>query len=91
MSMIERAYHTLRHWREVLKDIKLWRAGQRRVAPYGSRGRTHEARHGDLPKGGHTQAARVKLVPTLRARKYHADTGEWEDLGIIMTGDEQDG
>ncbi len=81
----------LRYWREMLHDVKLRRSGQRRVAPYGSRGRTHEGLDGSLPRGGHTQLARVKLVPTLRARHYHAKTGKWEDLGIIMTGEEDNG
>ncbi len=92
MSIVERAYHALLHWREVLHDMKLYRAGQRRIAPYGSRGRTHEARAGvDLPEAGHTQVARVTLVPTLRARVFHTKTGEWEDLGIIMQGDKDNG
>ena len=92
MSIVERAYHALLHWREVLHDVKLHRAGMRRVAPYGARGRTYGAVPGiEIPKGGHTQAARVKVVPTLSARHFHADTGKWENLGVIVIGEEEDG
>lgn len=32
----------VRYWREMLTDIKLYRSGHRRVAEYGTRGRTHK-------------------------------------------------
>ncbi len=74
----------LRHWREMVRDLKLKRAGQRRIAPYGARGRTHVL-DTDTPSGlpGNVIKAIAEGKCKITARHYHAATGEWEDLGEL--------
>ena len=91
LDKVRRAFRALKHWREVLADLKIYRSGQRRIAPYGTRGRTHELDGQPIVGGGLNMKARATLTPVLRARHFHADTGEWEDLGVIMKGEPDNG
>jgi hypothetical protein len=91
LNKVSRAFRALKHWREVLRDFKLRSEGQRRIAPYGTRGRTHELAGAPVVGGGLNMRARATMVPVLRARHFHADTGEWEDLGTIMKGEPDNG
>lgn len=74
------------HPHEVLRDVKLYLSGHRRVAPYGTRGRTHVKR-GDGKKSA-TDPMRAharpvaSIIPTrvycAKDRKWYT-MAEWQD------------
>ena len=56
-------------FRELWQDFKAWRRGERRIAPYGTRGRVYEKR--DAPSSGahviETKTTYMTLAKVIRA------------------------
>lgn len=66
-------------WRELREDFKAWRRGERRVVPYGVRGRVYERISPPPSLGGLLATGRFKasIRPT---GYYNAAEGRWYDV-----------
>lgn len=70
---------TMNILRELLEDFKAWRRGERRVAPYGTKGRIY-ARKGE-PQVSDIMSAAAKWKATLKVTGYYnAAEDRWYDV-----------
>lgn len=69
-------------WFEIKEDFKAARRGERRVAPYGTRGRVYEAKPGSKKQPFDKIKAKARPTATISARVIRAD-GTIEELGVI--------
>ena len=76
----------LRYIKDMWRDIWLYRAGFKRIKPYGSRGRTHAVRidgHQVKLDAPTAMAVKNKGEVQISARIKRAGSDEWEDLGPL--------
>lgn len=77
-----------RHWRELLADVKLYRDGHRRSAPYGTRGRTHVKIGEDT---GTSMVVRREPTGTITpSRVYCAEEGKWYSVDDWQARNKED-
>ena len=78
MNKLERAWSAIRHPREALRDARLRLSGHRRVAPYGTRGRTHVKDDDEKSRAGNPVCARAFPVDIIeQTRVYCAKDKKW--------------
>jgi hypothetical protein len=68
----------------LLERWRAWRRGEVRVAPsHAMRGRLYGKRGVTTVSGGGAVAGKAEPKAHISARVYRAETGTWEDRGVI--------
>lgn len=59
--------------KELVSDFRAWRRGEKRVAPYGSRGRVYEKKSGNAGSGPSLNRTKAEPKATLHMKIMRAD------------------